>query len=233
LSFHCQILWDKVGVVNLDACHIFDISPVISPRMAVFPGDTPFSAKVLLDMKQGHNLTLSSITTTVHIGAHTDAPNHYASDGLSMERRSLHFYLGSAQVLSAKPFDGLRLKPSDIKTPILAPRVLFKTGSYPDPEVWCNDFTALSAELIEFLAKQKVCLAGIDTPSIDPATAKVLESHHAVHVYDMAILEGINLSRVPDGLYQLIALPLAIEGADASPVRAILAKPFTSSEIPG
>jgi arylformamidase len=218
--------------VNLDACHIFDISPVISSRLAVFPGDTPFSSKVMLDMNKGDNLTLSSITTTVHLGAHTDAPNHYASDGLSMERRSLHFYLGSAQVISAKPREGLRLKSSDLKTQILAPRVLFKTGSFPDPHVWRNDFVALSAELIEFLASKKVCLAGIDTPSIDPATAKILESHHCIHVHDMAILEGINLSLVPDGLYQLIALPLPIEGADASPVRAVLAKPFSSSEIP-
>lgn len=218
--------------MNLDACHIFDISPVISPRLAVFPGDTPFSSKVLLDMHQGHNLTLSSIQSTVHLGAHTDAPNHYARDGLSMERRSLHFYLGTAQVISATPAEGLRIKPSDIKTEIKAPRVLFKTTSFPDPETWRDDFCALSAELIEELAQKKVCLVGIDTPSIDPATAKILESHHCVHVHDMAILEGIVLSRVPDGLYQLIALPLPIEGSDASPVRAILAQPFSSSEIP-
>jgi arylformamidase len=69
-----------------------------------------------------------------------------------------------------------------------------------------------------------VKLVGIDTPSIDLAEDKVLESHQAVFSHDMAILEGIVLGHVSEGIYQLIALPLKIEGADATPVRAILLK---------
>ncbi len=172
---------------------------------------------------EGKNITLSKITTTVHLGAHTDAPNHYAPKSPGIEARSLDYYLGPAQVIEAKLPRGARIQVRDIKNQrIKAPRVLFKTQSFPDPYKWNGDFNSLSAELVDFLAEQKVKLVGIDTPSIDLADDKILESHTRVHFHDMAILEGIVLGHVPEGVYELIALPLKIEGADATPVRAIL-----------
>ena len=209
----------------LDEMKVIDITPVISSRLAVFPGDQAFSQQVSMDMHHGDNLTLSSIQTTVHLGAHTGAPNHYSVSGSSMEKRSLNYYLGTAQVITIPCRMGARIASQDLANiKIQAPRVLFKTGSFPDPNHWNSDFMSLSAELIEYLAKHQVKLVGIDTPSIDLAEDKVLQSHHAVAKYDMAILEGIVLDQVADGIYQLVALPLPIEGADASPVRAILLK---------
>jgi arylformamidase len=204
---------------------IFDITPTINARMAVFPGDTPFREEFLMSTDQGQHLTLSKITTTVHIGAHTDAPNHYAAKAPSIESRSLHYYLGPAQVIEVVLPRGQRVRVADLQgKKITAPRVLFRTNSYPDPYHWNGDFNALSAELIEHLQAEKVVLVGIDTPSVDLADDQVLESHTAIHRCDMAILEGIILNEVPEGVYELIALPLKIEGADATPVRAILRK---------
>jgi arylformamidase len=100
--------------------------------------------------------------------------------------------------------------------------VLFKTGSFPDPNQWNGDFNALSPELIEHLADQGVVTVGIDTPSVDPADSKALESHQALFRRDVAVLEGLILNRVTPGVYTLVALPLALKDADASPVRAIL-----------
>ena len=197
---------------------------MISPRTAVFPGDTPFSQEFLLKTSKGANLDLSTIKSTVHIGAHTDAPSHYHGQGVTMEKRDLKFYLGPAQVIEVgRGVDG-RVRPADVKTEILAPRVLFKTLSFPNPEKWNDDFTALSAELIEWLAVKKVRLVGIDTPSVDPSADQLLEAHTAIFKNDMAVLEGIVLDNVPAGLYDLISLPLKIEGSDASPVRAVLLK---------
>ncbi len=204
---------------------IIDISPVISPEIAVYPGDTPFREDFMLDMKKGDNLTLSSITTSVHVGAHTDAPNHYAVSGDSIEMRRLEIYLGTAQVVKVTCERNSRIRVRDIENvKIEAPRILFKTLSFPDPNCWTDDFVSLSPELIEYLAAKNVILVGIDTPSVDPAHDKVLESHTAIFKNDMAILEGIVLDDVDEGLYQLIALPLKIAGADATPVRAILVK---------
>ena len=203
---------------------IFDISPEISPSIAVFPGDTQFSRSELMSTKKGEHLTLSSITTTVHLGAHTDAPNHYHKDGCDIASRELEYYMGKCQVIDVKIARNKRILPSDIKTEITAPRVLFKTSSFPDPNSWNNDFNALSAELVEFLAEKNVKLIGIDTPSVDLANDKELEAHLAIYKNNMAILEGVILSDVEPGNFKLVAPPLKIKGADASPVRAILLK---------
>lgn len=202
---------------------IFDISPIMSSRLAVFPGDTPFHLDFLMRTDSGDHLTLSKIETTAHVGAHADAPIHYSIDGESIERRSLDYYLGQAQVIRIRKSPGHRILVSDLAdVSIQASRILFQTQSIRNLEVWQNDFISLSGELIDFLARQGVRLVGIDTPSIDPAEDKYLESHQAVYRNDMAVLEGLVLSHVPDGIYELIALPLKIEGGDASPVRAIL-----------
>jgi arylformamidase len=197
-----------------------DISPVLRPGIAVFPGDTPFSRNINMSIKSGEHLDLSDVRTTLHVGAHTDAPSHYHGDGKTIEQRDLSLYMGSCQVIRTKAKE--RLRPEDLTDEIKAPRILFRTDSFTNPHEWKNDFTALSAELIHYLKKKNVKLVGIDTPSVDPATDKTLESHKAIFESDMAILEGIVLSHVQPGLYQLIALPLRIEGGDASPVRAIL-----------
>lgn len=201
---------------------LYDISPTISPKTAVFPGDTPFQQDYLLKIENGNNLDLSSIKTTVHIGAHTDAPRHYHAKGLSIDQRELQYYLGEAQVIEVNCKRGSRITPKHLTQDIKAKRILFKTNSYPDPEHWNDDFVALSAELIDFLAQKKVILVGIDTPSVDPANDEQLESHKCIYKNNMAILEGIVLNEVNEGLYNLICLPLKIKGADASPVRAIL-----------
>jgi arylformamidase len=201
---------------------IIDISPTISSALAVWPGDVPFSREVSLSIANGANIDLSCIRTTVHLGAHVDAPSHYAGDGEGIGTRDLSFYLGPAQVMRVDVVPGERIRPEHLTGPIVAPRVLFHTGSYPDPTRFNSDFCSLSPELIEQLAGDGVRLVGIDTPSIDPADCKDLPSHSMVAAHDMAVLEGIVLDRVGDGVYTLVALPLSIEGADASPVRAVL-----------
>ncbi len=209
--------------MNFETKNIFDISPEISASTAVFPGDTVFSQTVLMDCKKGDNIGLSAFTTTPHIGAHTDAPNHYHADGKGISERSLDFYLGECQVIAVDVPRGERVRLRHISsTHILAPRVLFKTRSFPNPNKWNQDFNSLSGEVIDALAAQGVRLVGIDTPSIDPADDKKLEAHHRVHHNDMAILEGIVLDNVPEGRYVLIALPLKMKNLDASPVRAVL-----------
>jgi arylformamidase len=201
----------------------FDISPEISPATAVFPGDTAFSRTICLDFKKGDNLLLSAIAMSVHIGAHADAPNHYHPSGQGVESRELEYYLGECEVIRVEVPRGGRVKPVHLKgRQPKAPRVLFRTDSFPDPRRWNSDFCSLSPELIELLASQGVKLIGIDTPSIDPEDSKPLESHQAVFRNDMAILEGLVLGDVADGIYTLIARPLRLKDLDASPVRAIL-----------
>jgi len=201
---------------------LHDISPVIRSTTAVWPGDVPFRRDVALAQARGDHLDLSAIHTTVHIGAHTDAPNHYVADGVGIDARPLELYLGPCQVITANVGRGERIEAADLAAPVAAPRVLLRTGTFPDPDHFHEDFAALSPALVHHLAAAGVRLVGIDTPSVDLCHDAELLSHHAIAEHDLAILEGIVLTGVPDGHYTLVALPLRIEGADASPVRAVL-----------
>jgi arylformamidase len=199
---------------------IYDISPPISPRLAVWPGDTPPTREVLCDLARGDSITLSTLRATVHLGAHADAPSHYGKDAPTIEARSLDYYLGPCQVVrvSAKRRQRVMLPNLEVR----AERVLLATGTFPDPDYFNDDFAAYDPALIDLLHDRGVKLIGIDTPSIDLFDSKDLPSHHAVLRHDMAILEGLVLRDVPEGLYELIALPLKLVGFDASPVRAVL-----------
>lgn len=202
---------------------IIDISPIVSHQLAVWPGDTPYQREVLMDTDRGDHLGLSKITTTLHLGAHTDAPNHYASQTTGIGERSLYYYYGSCQVISVEVAPGERILPKHLgRKEIVAPRVLFKTLSFPNPHQWNEDFCSLSPELVQYLAQKHVLLVGIDTPSVDPFSCKQLLAHKAIHQQNMSILEGVVLTDVEEGVYTLSALPLRLQGADASPVRAVL-----------
>lgn len=201
---------------------LIDISPRIAYTLAVWPGDVPFRREVALDMQTGANLTLSAIHTTLHLGAHADAPCHYQKGGVGIAERSLDFYYGPCQVIDVPAQRGARILPQHLRDDVTAPRVLLRTNTFPEPETFNDDFASLSPELVDGLHERGVILVGIDTPSIDPFADKVLTAHQAVARADMAILEGLTLQGVAPGLYTLIALPLKIAGADASPVRAAL-----------
>jgi arylformamidase len=202
---------------------IHDISPRLSARIAVWPGDVPLSQSWQCRIDEGSNLDLSSITATVHLGAHADAPRHYVGGGEDIADRPLTRYLGPCRVISVIVGRGERIRPVHLgDAPLDAPRVLFHTGTFPNPDAWNSDFASLSPELVEHLADAGVQTVGIDTPSIDLFDDKALLSHTAVAARDLAVLEGIVLTDVTPGLYTLIALPLALEGFDASPVRAVL-----------
>lgn len=206
-----------------DTMMIYDISPLIDERIAVWPGDTPFVRNVSVDLAHGGNLTLSDIRTTVHVGAHTDAPSHYDANGQDIAARDLRYYLGPCNVVHVNVARGARIAVEDLGgKSITAERVLFRTNTFPDPRRWNDDFASLSPELVDHLHARGVITIGIDTPSVDPFDDKVLEAHQALARHDMANLEGLVLADVPEGEYELIALPLRLASADGSPVRAVL-----------
>lgn len=201
---------------------IYDITPRLTERIAVWPGDTPLSREVLCDMKQGASVTLSTLRATVHLGAHADGASHYGKDAPGVEARSLEHYLGPCQVVDARVARGARVRMADLAQPVTDQRVLLRTGTFPDFEKFNEDFAAIDPALVEALADKGVITIGIDTPSVDVFTSKDLPAHNAFLRRGMAILENLDLARVPAGVYELIALPLPLVGFDASPVRAVL-----------
>src|SRR6266851_4838691 len=113
---------------------LYDITPPISERLAVWPGDTPPSREVLLDMQRGANITLSTLHATVHLGAHADAPSHYGAAAPSIEERALEYYLGPCQVMRVDVPRSTRIVPAMLPAAVTQPRLLLATGTFPDPQ---------------------------------------------------------------------------------------------------
>jgi len=208
-----------------DRDDLIDLSPPITPELAVFPGDTPPSREVLMDMAGGDHLTLSTLRTTVHLGSHADGMNHYGTGPAapSIDAMPLTHFIGPCRVIRVDAPPGVRLNPAHLgDAPIDHPRILLATGSNPDPRRWTEDFNGLEPELVDHLADRGVITVGLDTPSVDLATAKELVAHHRFLARGVAIIEGLVLDGVAAGQYELIALPLRLVGFDGSPVRAVL-----------
>ena len=201
---------------------ILDISSPLSPDLAVWPGDAPFLREPQLRLAAGDPVDLSTMRTTLHIGTHADAPSHVIQGGQTIDELDLSPFLGPCEVIAVNLPVGERILPRHLSGPIQAPRVLFKTGSCPDPSRFNEAFNSLSPELIGCLAEQGCVLLGLDTPSVDPLDSQEYESHRALFERGIQSLEGLRLEDARPGLYTLVALPLRIEGGDASPVRAVL-----------
>ena len=200
---------------------IWDISPPVDEQAAVFPGDTAYSQRLHFSLAPGCPVNVNSITLSPHTGAHADAPMHYADGGASSGELDLAPYLGPCRVIHCMDCGPLVL-PEHIAHAFdgLPARVLLRTARTAS-QSWAS-FTAIAPETLALLATKKIALIGIDTPSVDPAASQDLPSHHQLLAHGLRVLENLVLDDVPEGDYELIALPLKLMRADASPVRAIL-----------
>jgi arylformamidase len=178
---------------------IHDISRPLDPGVWVWPGDTSFSSALAWKMAEGASVNVGHFTMSCHAGTHMDAPFHFTDSGPTSERIPLHHCIGPCEVLPLA-----RLGQST------AERVLVRAaGGAPTPA----QIDGLGRHLLLF---------GTDGHSVDPMDSKTLDAHHALWRMGAVILEELDLSAVPDGKYDLIALPLRLGGMDAAPVRAVL-----------
>jgi arylformamidase len=200
---------------------IWDISPFISPDTPTFPGDTAYSQRWVAQIGPASPVNVSAITMSPHVGAHADAPLHYG-DAEAIGSIALDPFLGRCRVVHAID-RGALITPAHLShaTGDLPPRVLVRT-CVRAPTRWLSAFSAFAPETIAWLAGLGVRLVGIDSPSVDPADSKTLDSHQQLLAHDMRVLENLVLDDVGPGDYELIALPLKLMLADASPVRAVL-----------
>jgi arylformamidase len=202
---------------------LWDISPAIGTGFPVFPGDTPFALRWIWSIGPDCPVNVSEIVMSPHTGSHTDAPLHYDAAGAAIADVPLDLYLGRCRIVHAIDAGPL-VEPRHIEAALhgTPERVLIRTARRACVDAWESQFTAIAPATVDLLHSLGVRLIGVDTPSLDPADSKTLDSHQRVRLHGMAILEGIVLDEVPAGDYELIALPLKIRGGDASPVRAVL-----------
>lgn len=203
---------------------LIDISRSITPALAVWPGDTAFSAQPVMTMASGDSVNLTTLTLSSHTGTHADAHFHFADDGLTLDQMPLAAYIGPATVVTVAKESG-PLTPADfpgLDCSRVERLLVHSTASDLPLEQFAENFVYPSPELADWLGRHGVLLFGCDAPSMDHLTSHKLPGHNALRRNGIAILEGLLLAHVPDGNYELIAPPLKIAGGDGSPVRAVL-----------
>ncbi len=203
---------------------LWDISPPVHAGSPVFPGDARYEQRWAATLGPGCPVNVSTITLSPHTGAHADAPLHYDADGAAVGVLELEPYLGACRVVHAIGCGAL-IEWRHIEHAVdaaLPPRVLVRTYERMPVERWDAALAGYAPDVIERLADRGVKLIGIDTASIDPAESKTLDAHQVIRRRHLRVLENLLLDEVPEGDYELIALPLKLTTADASPVRAIL-----------
>ncbi len=202
---------------------IWDISAPLDAESPAFPGDTAYTQQWVAQIAPGCPVNVSAITLSPHLGSHADAPLHYDDAGTTSGQLDLDPYIGPCRVIHAIACGPL-IEWAHIEHALqdLPPRVLVRTYERMPVNRWDPDLTAYAPDTVERLADLGVKLIGIDTASIDPADSKPLLSHQVIRRRGLRVLENVVLDDVPEGDYELIALPLKLMTADASPVRAIL-----------
>jgi len=208
---------------------VYDISLPIYPGMVVYPGDPDFSCAQLYSLSRGDGCNVSKLAMGSHSGTHIDAPSHYFTKGLTIDQILPAYFLGPARVLEISTTSRIELAHLLTKDIQEDQRILFKTANsqYLKEKKFNPDYIALSPQAARYLVQKKVKLVGIDYYSIDSSAAcSTADSDNPCHLILLRamipILEGLDLSEVDEGEYELIALPLKIVGCDASPVRAVL-----------
>ncbi len=202
---------------------LWDISPPVHERTPVFPGDTPYTQEWVATLGPGCPVNVSALHLSPHVGAHADAPLHYDPEGAAIGAVSLEPFLGPCRVIHAIACGPL-IEWRHIAHAVadLPPRVLVRTYEHMPQDRWDGALCAYAPDTVARLADLGVQLIGIDTASIDPADSKTLDSHQVIRQRGLRVLENLVLDAVPEGDYELIALPLRLTQADASPVRAVL-----------
>jgi arylformamidase len=205
---------------------IYDLSVDIRPDMPVWPGDPPVSLERVGAIAQGRNANVSHLSCGVHIGTHVDAPLHFIDGAGGVETMALEALTGRAYVVDLRRANVIDAATLDrARIPARAQRLLFRTRN---SELWKRgektfqkDFVAIDEAGAEWLVRRKVRLVGIDYLSVAPF-GRSRPTHEVLLKAKVAVVEGLDLSAVPAGAFDLYCLPLKLMGSDGAPARAIL-----------
>lgn len=201
---------------------IIDITHPHSAALASWPGDTAFQFGFVARLRDGASCNVGTLTTSIHSGTHADAPYHYDDAGLTIDAVPPEIFIGPARVFLAQGADPITREVFAGLDGTATPRVLLRTNACDDKTVFPARIPTLAPDVPAWLGEQGVQLIGLDVPSVDQVDSKTLPIHHALHAAGIYILENLDLRDAGPGLYELIALPLKIAGADGSPIRAVL-----------
>ena len=204
-----------------------DISVPLRSGMVHWPDNPPVRIERMLDMERGDAANVSTISLGSHTGTHMDAPIHFVPGGAGMHRMPLDATIGRARVIEIQ--DSVSIKPDELGPHVIGrgERVLFKTRNSAQrwwTEDFFEDFVYVSQEAARYLADLGVRTVGVDYLSVGGFWKDGVETHQALLGTGTWVIEGLYLSGVEPGEYELICLPLKVQDGDGAPARAILRK---------
>lgn len=202
-----------------------DVSVALRNGMPTWPGDRAFERTLDSDMKKGDHANVSHIATSVHAGTHMDAPVHFVNGGAGMDGIPMDVCIGRARVIAIRNPE--RITPEELDRHNIQPgeRVLFKTANSErawDTNEFQTRFVSIRADAARHLAERRPRLIGVDYLSVGAFEGDGIETHQVLLGAGVWIIEGLDLSPVAPGEYDLICLPLKIAGSDGAPARAVL-----------
>jgi arylformamidase len=204
---------------------LFDITVAISNELPVYPGDPPIKIERVMSLEKGDIARVSHVSFSTHIGTHIDPPYHFMADGISSDQIPLEVLIGAARVLDvgeAAVIDAALLEKFDLAG---VTRVLFKTRNsrfWAETNEFQKDFVSLETDGAELLVRSGVRLVGIDYLSIEKFDFEKPTTHWTLLGAGVVVVEGLDLSGIQAGDYELICLPLKIKDGDGGPARVVL-----------
>jgi arylformamidase len=202
-----------------------DISVTIKPGMVRWPGDPEIRKEPFRAMERGDVCNVSSLAFGSHTGTHMDAPLHFIRNGRTLDKMPLDATIGPCRVIEIKDRESVKVEEIADRRIKRGERILFKTrnsGRCWKTDIFDEDFVYISREAAEFLAEKRIRTVGIDYLSVGGFRKDGVETHHALLGAGIWIIEGLNLSKIKPGKYELNCLPIKILGSDGAPARALL-----------
>lgn len=204
-----------------------DLTVPVHEGMATWPKDPGVSLKLARSLARGDGANVTRIEMGAHTGTHMDAPFHFVPDGTGIDQLPLETIIGPCRVFDLTDIPGhidrAAVERCDLRG---ITRALFKTRNSQrwarGETVFDPTFIAIVVDGAQLLVERNVKLVGVDYLSVEPYGSKQHPVHHTLLGANVTVIEGINLSAVTPGDYELIALPLRLRGADGSPARVIL-----------
>jgi arylformamidase len=204
---------------------IHDVTVTISSEMPVYPGDPQIEIKRTLLLEEGDVANVSHLSCGTHIGTHVDPPSHFVEGGIALDKLPLDVLIGPARVVDVGDVDVIDAATVEKTALDGVTRVLFKTRNsrlWSSPHEFQRDFVYLDADAAEILVARGVKLVGIDYLSIEMFNFEQPATHLALLSNNVIVVEGLDLSGVTAGDYELICLPIKIKDGDGGPARVVL-----------
>ena len=208
---------------------IYDVSVALSADTPTYPGDPSIEISQFLSLANGDPANVSLIHFGAHSGTHVDAPAHFLAGGARVNSLSLETLIGRVRVVEVPPtIDTINAEFINSNCQTGEIRFLFKTRNSSfwnhDTSGFRSDYTSLDAGAAHALVHLGVKLVGIDYLSVEKFGAETFETHHTLLSEGIVIVEGLDLSQISAGVYELICLPLRISGGsgDGAPARVVL-----------